>query len=191
MKVIGINGSGRKDGNTALLIKMVFKELEEEGIETEMVQLAGSHLHGCAACYSCFRNRDWKCVLTSDCLNDIIRKMADADGIILGSPVYVSYVTAEMKALMDRATMVSLANDFLFPRKVGAAVVAVRRAGSIHTFDTMNHFFLINQMIIPGSSYWNVGVGRNIGEVEDDQEAHRTMKNLGRNMAWLLKKIED
>ncbi len=189
MKVVAINGSARKDGNTAILIKHVFAELEAEGIETELVQLAGKKIQGCRACYNCFANKDRRCSVKNDVANECIAKMIEADGIILGSPTYFSDVTAEMKALIDRAGFVSRANDFLFKRKVGAAVVAVRRAGATHVFDTINHFFLIGQMIVPGSIYWNIGIGRNIGEVEKDEEGLQTMKHLGENMAWLLQRI--
>ncbi len=189
MKVVAFNGSARKDGNTALLVGHVFRELEAEGIETELVQLAGKRIRGCAACYKCFENKDKRCAVKDDFLNECLAKMPEADGIILASPTYFADVSAEMKALIDRAGLVSMANDRMLARKVGAAVVAVRRAGSIHAFDSMNHFFLIQQMIVPGSIYWNVGIGRNIGEVEADEEGVRTMKVLGRNMAWLLKKL--
>jgi multimeric flavodoxin WrbA len=188
VKVIAFNGSARKDGNTAILIKHVFSELEKEGIKTEMVQLAGQKIHGCIACYKCFKNKDQRCAVTDDIANECIQKMLEADGIILGSPTYFSDVTTEMKALIDRSGFVARANADMFKRKVGAAVVAVRRAGAIHAFDSMNHFFLISQMIIPGSIYWNVGIGREKGEVEKDEEGVRTMKVLGQNMAWLLKK---
>jgi multimeric flavodoxin WrbA len=189
MKVVAFNGSPRKEGNTAKLIGHVFSELEKEGIETEMVQLGGKSVHGCIACMKCFENKDKKCVIDKDIVNDCIAKMAEADGIILASPTYFADLTPEIKALIDRAGMVAIANDNLFKRKGGAAVVAVRRAGSIHAFDSINHFFTISQMIIPGSSYWNMGIGLAEGDVEEDEEGIRTMENLGQNMAWLLKKI--
>jgi multimeric flavodoxin WrbA len=188
MKVVAINGSARKDGNTAILIKAAFKELESEGIETELVQLSGKKLHGCMACGKCFEKKDRHCVIHDD-LNEVLDRVFDADGIILGSPTYFSDVTSEMKALIDRMGFVSMANGQLLKRKVGAGVVAVRRGGAIHTFDTLNHFFMISQMIVPGSTYWNVGIGREIGDVESDDEGIATMTTLGKNMAWLLKKI--
>ena len=189
MKVIAFNGSARKDGNTARLIGHVFKELEREGIETELFQLAGKKIRGCAACYKCMENKDLQCAVKDDILNDCIQKMTGAEGIILGSPTYFTDVSAEMKALIDRAGLVSKANGNIYKRKVGAAVVAVRRAGSIHAFDTLNHFFLITQMIVPGSIYWNMGFGLEKGSVEQDEEGISTMKALGENMAWLLKKL--
>jgi multimeric flavodoxin WrbA len=191
MKVIAFNGSARKDGNTAILIRYVFQELEKEGIETERIQLSGSRIHGCIACMKCFENKDQRCSVTDDNANDCIEKMLGADGIILGSPTYFANVSTEMKALIDRAGMVSRANSDMLARKVGAAVVAVRRAGAIHVFNSINHFFFIGQMIVPGSSYWNLGMGRQKGEVEKDEEGIQTMKDLGRNMAWLLKKLKE
>ena len=191
MKVVAFNGSARKDGNTAILIGHVFRVLETKGIETELIQLAGSRIHGCIACMKCFKNKDQRCSVKDDNANDCIEKMLGADGIILGSPTYFANVSTEMKALIDRAGMVSRANNDMLARKVGAAVVAVRRAGSIHVFNSINHFFFIGQMIVPGSSYWNVAMGREKGEVEKDEEGIQTMKDLGRNMAWLLKKLKD
>jgi multimeric flavodoxin WrbA len=139
----------------------------------------------------CFENKDQRCSVKDDITNDCIGKMLDADGIILGSPTYFANVSTEMKALIDRAGMVSRANGDMLARKVGAAVVAVRRAGAIHVFNSINHFFFIGQMIVPGSSYWNLGMGRQKGEVESDEEGIQTMKVLGINMAWLLKKLEE
>jgi len=189
MKVVGFNGSPRKDSNTAILIKYVFGELKKEGIKTEMVQLSGKEIKGCKACYKCFTNRDSHCAVDNDYLNECIDKMLEADGIILGSPTYFSDVTAEMKALIDRAGLVAKANADMFKRKVGAGVLAVRRGGSTHAFDSINHFFLISQMIVPGSIYWNMGFGLDKGDVEKDDEGIRTMKTLGANMAWLLHRI--
>ncbi len=190
MKVVAFNGSARKDGNTAIMIRQVFGELEQEGIETEMIQFSGQKIQGCIACYKCFENKDQRCSVKTDIVNDCIEKMLQADGIILASPTYFADVSAELKALIDRAGLVAKANKDMFARKVGAAVVAVRRGGSIHAFDSMNHFFLISQMIIPGSCYWNMGFGLEKGEVEKDDEGLQTMQILGRNMAWLLKKIQ-
>ena len=190
MKVIAFNGSARKDGNTAIFINQAFSELEKQDIETEMIQLSGQKIRGCIACYKCFENKDQRCSVKNDIVNDCIEKMLQADGIILASPTYFADVSSELKALIDRAGLVARANDDMFRHKVGAAVVAVRRAGSIHAFDSINHFFLISQMIIPGSSYWNMGFGLEKGDAKKDEEGLETMAALGRNMAWLLKKIK-
>lgn len=189
MKVVAFNGSARKQGNTAVLIGIVLEELKNEGIETELIELAGKDMHGCIACYGCFGNQDKRCAVDNDFVNTCIEKIVEADGVIIGSPTYFSDVTAEIKALIDRAGLVAKANGDMYARKVGAGVVAVRRGGSIHAFDTINHFFTISQMIIPGSNYWNMGIGLEKGDVENDEEGKQTMIVLGQNMAWLLKKI--
>ena len=189
MKVVGFNGSPRKKGNTQILLTKVFAELEQEGIETELIQLGGKKIKGCSSCYKCFQNLDKRCSMDNDVLNGYLEKMLEADGILLGSPVYFSNMTAELKALIDRAGLVGTANGGLFKHKVGAAVVAARRAGAVTTFDAINHFFLYGQMFVPGSSYWNVVIGLNPGDVEGDAEGMGILKNLGVNMAYLMKKI--
>jgi multimeric flavodoxin WrbA len=191
VKVIAISGSSRKDGNTAILLKTALDEVERGGIEGELIQLAKNPLIGCTACNQCREKKDQKCAIDNDNFNDYFSKMVAADGILLGSPVYFSNVTATMKGLIERCGRVARANGNLLKRKVGAAVVAVRRAGSIHTFDTINHLFQHAQMIIPGSTYWNMGLGGASGEVESDAEGLQTMQNLGKNMVWLLKKIHN
>ena len=190
MKVVAFNGSARKDGNTAILLKRVLKVLEAEGFETELLQLAGEQIRGCTACRTCFETKNQRCIIEGDKVNAYIQKMVEADGVILGSPTYFSMMSPEMKALIDRAGFVTRATPDMLKHKVGAAVVAVRRAGGMPTFDAINHFFLINQMIIPGSSYWNIGIGNKKGDVEADEEGMKTMDDLGTNMAWLIKKIK-
>jgi multimeric flavodoxin WrbA len=189
LKVVAFNGSARKDGNTAILLRRVLEVLENEGIETELIQLAGEQIQGCTACGTCRKVQNKQCKIVNDKVNIYIEKMIAADGIILGSPTYFSMMTSEMKALIDRAGFVGRANGDLYKRKIGAAVVAVRRAGAIPTFDAINHFFLISQMIVPGSSYWNIGIGLGKGDVEKDEEGLKTMDDLGKNMAWLIKKL--
>jgi multimeric flavodoxin WrbA len=189
MKVVAFNGSGRKDGNTAILLRYVLAELEKEGLETELVQLAGKNIHGCLGCRECASRKDGFCAQKDDDGNQLIETMIAADGILLGSPTYVADVSSQIKALIDRACMVTKANGGALRHKVGAGVIAVRRAGAMHAFDSLNHFFLISEMIVPGSSYWNIGIGREKGDVERDAEGIETMRALGRNMAWLLKKL--
>jgi multimeric flavodoxin WrbA len=188
MKVVAFNGSPRREGNTSLSIKTVFSELEKEGIETELIQLGSSNIRGCRACFKCFENKNMRCVQDDD-LNVFVEKMRGSEGIIIGSPTYFSNVSTEVKALIDRAGLVARANDNLFKRKVGAAVVVARRAGATHVYSSINFFFGIGHMIIPGSSYWNIGFGRNPGEVLKDEEGMATFRDLGQNMAWLLKKL--
>jgi len=189
MKVLGINGSPRKNGNTSLLIKAIFDELEKRGIETELIHIAGSPISGCRACMMCFKNKNRRCAIDNDIINDCIEKMAASDGILLGSPTYYTDVTAEMKALIDRAGMVARANGDLFKYKVGGAVIAVRRGGATHAFDSINHFLHYSQMFLVGANYWNMVYGFKIGDVENDKEGMLNMKVLGENMAYLLKKL--
>ncbi len=189
MKAIAFNGSARKDGNTAILIKTVFTELEKEGIETELIQLAGTHIHGCIACGQCMKLKNKRCAVTTDPVNEYIAKMDAAQAIIIGSPVYFGNVTTETKALIDRSGYVARANDFMFARKIGAPVIAVRRGGETAVFDAINRYFFLEQMIVAGSSYWNFAFGRAPGDVERDSEGMETMHILGQNIAWLLKKL--
>jgi multimeric flavodoxin WrbA len=189
MKVVALNGSARKDGNTAIIINVVFDELKKEGIETELIQLAGNPIAGCIACYKCFKNKNRRCSVEKDMLNEVIEKMLQADGIVLGSPTYFSDVSSGMRAFIERCGFVARANDYMFKYKVGAGVVAVRRAGAIPAFNSIMLFLHYMQMMIPGSSYWNIAIGRDPGEVLKDEEGIQTMKTLGQNMAWLLKKV--
>jgi len=189
LRVVAFNGSPRPSGNTARLLAMVREELEKEGIGTELVQLGSEPLAGCTDCRGCRRARNGRCAREGDRLNEYLDRMRRAQGILLGSPTYVADMSANMKALVERCTIVSRSNDHLLARKVGAAVIAVRRAGATSVLASLNHFFLVNQMIVPGSSYWNLAIGREPGEVEADAEGVQTMSTLGRNMAWLLKKL--
>ncbi len=189
MKVVAINGSARAGGNTRILIDRVCAELGKEGIDSEAIELAGKTIRGCRACRKCSSRKDERCSMGDDDLNEILPHIYSADGLILGSPTYFADISPEMKALIDRSGMVNRSNDHLLKRRPGAAVVAVRRAGAMHAFDSINHYFTINQMIIVGSTYWNIGIGRDKGDVEADEEGLQTMADLGRNMAWLLKKL--
>ncbi len=190
MKAVAFCGSARKNGNTALLLNTVLEPLKALGVETELVELAGRDISGCKACMGCFKEKNHRCVFDNDIVNECIEKMIAADVILLGSPTYFANVSSEMKALIDRSGMVSRANGNMLKRKLGAGIVAVRRAGAIHAFDSLNHFFLIGEMIVVGSSYWNIGIGREKGEVAGDEEGMGGMKDLGENIGWLLKKLE-
>jgi len=189
MKVIGINCSPRKKGNTEILIREVFKSLEENRIKTEFFQLGGKKVNGCIACMKCREAKDGQCHQDNEILNRCIKKMVEADSIIIGSPTYFSDLSTEAKALIDVAGYSLRGAGNPLKKKLGAAVVSVRRTGAMHAFDSINHFFLINEMIIPGSSYWNIGIAREKGEVADDEEGMKTMRVLGENMAWLLKRL--
>lgn len=193
MKVVAFNGSPRKNGNTSILIRTVFEVLEKEGIETELVNLAGKDIKGCIACYKCFEQKEneYKCLSIDDIINECIEKMIKADGIILGSPTYFSNVTTEMKAFIDRAGMVAYANPGLLRHKVGASVSVATVSGTTQALMMMDSFFLCLEMFIVGSSYFNMALGNEKGDVEKDERGLGTMKVLGRNMAFLLKKLKD
>lgn len=189
MKVVAFNGSSRKEGNTFILLNTVLDELKKEDVQTEIVSLSGETLSGCKACYKCFQNKNKLCASIGDIINECIEKILYSDAILLGSPTYFSDVSANMKAFIERCGMVSRANGDIFRRKLGASVVAVRRAGATSVFSSMNYFFLIGQMIVVGSNYWNIGIGKDPGDVKNDLEGMQTMKTLGQNILWLLKKI--
>ena len=187
MKVLAINSSARKDGNTAILLGRVLKELRKEGIETELIQLAGQIIEPCKACWAC--GDQGNCVHRKDSFREIFDKMKEADGILLGSPVYSANISANMQALLERAAVVGDMNPGLLTHKAGAAVTAVRRGGALNAVDAMNHFFLNHEMIVVGSTYWNMAYGQLPGDVEKDAEGLSNMANLGKNMAWLLKAL--
>ena len=189
LKVIGINGSARKDGNTAILIKTVFEELEKEGIETELVQLCDKEIKGCMGCFGCGQKK--QCIIKNDFFNECFNKMANADGIILGSPVYSADISSKMKAFIERAGVIVATNPGMLKHKVGASVVAVRRGGGMTAVDTLNHFLLNKEVLLVGSTYWNMVYGKDIGDVIHDEEGMKNMRHLGENMAWLIKKLDN
>lgn len=190
MYAIAINGSPRKGGNTELLLKEVLSELHTAGWETELVKIGGTAIRGCVACNKCFENKDNKCSVKKDKFNDFYAKMLKADAMILGSPTYFAAVSADLKALIERAGFVAYANGHAFSGKIGAAVVAVRRGGATHVYDSINHMFQMSRMILPGSTYWNIGYGLNKEEVLDDDEGMANMRHLGQSIAWLGKAIK-
>ncbi len=190
MKVIGFNGSSREKGNTACSMNVVFEQLEKAGIETEMVLVGKEKIQGCVACHGCVKKQNQACTVTDDPVNEWIRKMKDADGILLGSPVHFSGVAGTMKSFLDRAFFVSSVNGGLFRHKVGAAVAAVRRSGGISTVETLNHYINYSEMIMPSSNYWNVAHGLAPGEMAQDGEGKQIMEVLGKNMAWIMKLID-
>ena len=186
MKALAINGSPRKGGNTEILLRKVLEPLAAAGHKTDFMQVGGTRIRGCTACGACGRLKNKRCVIEDDIFNLAFAKMLDADAIVIGSPVYFADVTAETKALIDRAGRVARTNGGLLGRKIGAAAVAARRGGAIHAVDAINHLFLANQMVVPGSTYWNFGLGRDPGDVLADEEGLANMKDLGEQIAWLL-----
>lgn len=190
MKAVAINGSPRKGGNTETLLREVLRPLEAAGWETSYIQVGGAKIKGCMACFKCFERRDRQCAVKNDVFNDCMAEMLAADAIILGSPTYFTDVSAELKALIDRSGLVAIANGTAFAGKIGAAVVAVRRGGGTHVYDTINHMYLMSGMIVPGSSYWNLGFGLNPGEAAGDAEGMRNMNHLGQTIDWLGRTIK-
>ena len=190
MYAIAVNGSPRAGGNTEILLKETLRQLDENGWETELAKVGGTAIRGCLACYKCFENKDNECIIKTDGFNEIFAKLLTADAMILGSPTYFAAVSADLKALLEKAGLVAIANDHAFTGKIGAAVVAVRRGGATHAFDSINHMFQMSRMIIPGSTYWNMGIGRNKEEVREDEEGMANMRHLGKVIDWLGRSIE-
>jgi multimeric flavodoxin WrbA len=190
MKVVAFNGSPNKEGNTYHLIRRTLEAIEKVGIKTEIIQIGGTNVHPCLgmACLKCLENKDLKCVQDNDMVNECITKMREADAIIIGTPTYFAGVTPEIKAFMDRAFLVGMANDNMFRQKLGAGIAAERRSGAVCAVDTINHYFGISGMFTAGSRYWNNAKGFKSGEVERDEEGIDTMKQLGENIAWFIKK---
>ena len=190
MYAIAVNGSPRTGGNTEILLQETLNQLDDSNWETELVKVGGTAIRGCLACYKCFENKDNECIIKTDGFNEIFAKLLNADAMILGSPTYFAAVSADLKALLERAGLVAIANDHAFTGKIGAAVVAVRRGGATHAFDSINHMFQMSRMIIPGSTYWNMGIGRNKEEVREDEEGMANMRHLGKVIDWLGQSIK-
>lgn len=189
MKVVAINGSPRKGGNTEIMLNAVLEPLNQAGIETKIIQVGGQNIHGCRGCWACQKLLNRKCAFNDDILNDILEDLVSADAIIFGTPSYFANMTPELKALIDRAGVIALANGKLFKHKVGAAVIAERRGGGSFIQASIHEMMLMSEMIIPGSTYWNFGFGRDKGEVNEDAEAMANMKNLGENILMLIQKL--
>jgi len=185
-KVIGIVGSPRQVGNTRYLVNEALEVLKKEGIDVELILLSEKRVAPCEACGAC--GELLNCRIEDD-FQEIYPKMVEADGIIVGSPVYFGSATPQIMALLDRAGYVGMKTR-AFDHKAGAAIAVARRAGVNFTFAQLNYFFFINGMIVPGSTYWNVGYGLGPEEVKEDEEAIRTVQNMAKNMAWLIKKIK-
>lgn len=190
MYAIAVNGSPREGGNTEVLLKEALRPLAENGWETELVKVGGTAIRGCTACYKCFENKNNKCIIGNDGFNEIHAKLLKADAMILGSPTYFAAVSADLKALLERAGLVAIANDNAFSGKIGAAVVAVRRGGATHVFDSINHMYQMSRMIVPGSTYWNMGIGLDKEDVKNDDEGIANMHHLGKVIDWLGRTIE-
>ncbi|MBR0575158.1 flavodoxin family protein [Proteiniclasticum sp. BAD-10] len=191
MKVIAFNGSPKKEGNTAQALKVVLAEMEKAGIETEIIHVGAKELRQCTACGMCARNKNEECILNQDDVNLWIQKMKEADGILLGSPVHYSGISASMKAFLDRAFYVASNNAGLFRHKVGASLAVVRRSGGVPAFDALNRYIQYSEMIMPSSNYWNVIHGTRPGDIHSDEEGLQILRVLGKNMTWLLQVLEE
>ncbi len=195
MKVVAFNGSPRKNGNTSIAINIIFEKLQSEGIDTEMIQVGGMDIRGCKACFKCRQKKDGFCYGyendKDDILNDCVKKIYEAEGLIIGSPVYFGSVTPETKALIDRVGFISRSAEqgSMLKRKVGAGIAVVRRQGAGAVLSQINNLFALSEVIVPYSSYWNMAICREKGEILNDEEGVSTFKKLGENMAWLLKKL--
>ncbi|MCT4584640.1 flavodoxin family protein [Peptostreptococcaceae bacterium AGR-M142] len=191
MKVVAFNGSPKKEGNTYHALNLVSKELEKQGVEVEFIHVGNKKIRGCTGCGQCVKQMNKECVIKDDDVNEWIKKMDEADGILLGSPVYYSAIAGTMKSFLDRAFFVAGVNGSMLRHKVGAAVVAVRRSGGLPTFNQLNNYLNYSEMILPTSNYWNVIHGMMPGEALKDDEGVQIMRVLGKNMAWTLKLVEN
>ncbi len=191
MRVLAFNGSPRKNGNTEIMLRAALAPAAAAGMETELIQVGGTDIKHCRACYWCAKNKNRRCVNDKDSVNRWVEQIVEADAIILGSPTYFADMTADMKAFVDRVGFVARANGNLFARKIGAAVVTERRGGAVHVLDSINHLFLMSRMVVPGSTYWNFGIGRDPGEVSNDKEALDNMQDLGEAIVWLANALRN
>ncbi len=189
MKVLGISGSPRPGGNTDILVKLALEVVAQEGIDTEFLSLADRPVKPCMACRGCVTADGFRCVQEDPAFDGIIERFMAADGFLVGSPVYFGSATPQTMALLDRVGYVARMKENFLRRKVGAAIVVARRAGQNFTFAQLNYFFLINEMIVPGSRYWNVAFGLEKGDVLNDAEGLATVRTLAANVAWLMKKV--
>ncbi len=185
MRVIAINGSPKPRGNTYIALMTVCDELNKQGIETEIIHVGNMEIKGCIGCGRC---KDHQCIFSGDELRSIFDRIHEADGLLLGSPVYYSGIAGTLKCFLDRLFYSARGSLRL---KVGASVVAVRRSGGVATFDQLNHYFLISEMLLAPSYYWNVIHGTAPGEVTQDGEGMSILRNLANNMAWMLKMKEN
>ena len=184
MKIIGIVASPRKGGNTETLVSIALEEVQKEGVETELISLAGKDIKPCDACGAC--RTTGKCTVQDD-FEGIYKKMLDAEGFILATPVYFGAATPQMAALISRCYV--RGSNRPFENKVGGPIVVARRAGQNFTYAQLMFFYMISGMIVPGSTYWNIAFAREKGEATQDEEGVRTIRNFGKKLGWLAKKV--
>jgi multimeric flavodoxin WrbA len=188
MHAVAICGSPRKNGNTETLLRRCLDGLAAKGITGDLISLRDKTIKGCRACAICSRNRDKQCNTKDDDFHPIFAEMQKADILVVGSPVYFGSATPEMMALLDRAGYVSRANGHLFSRKLGGPIAVARRAGHNFTYAQLMFWFTINDLIVPGSTYWNVGLAALPGKITEDEECLRTIDRFAENLAWLAEK---
>ncbi len=190
-KILAVCGSPRENGNTQMLLERICNRLKEKGMETELILLVKNTVKPCTACEICKQKKDGTCSIKDDDFHPIFKKMIEADALIVGSPVYFGSATSQTTALLHRAGYVSRANGNFFEGKIGGAVVVARRAGQNFTYAQLNYFFTINDMIVPGSTYWNIAFGRKKGDVMGDEEGLKTVDRFADNVAGLLEKLRE
>ena len=187
MKIVAINGSPRKKGNTAFALDLLCREFRNAGFDAEIIHVGNKQIHGCIACNKCIENKNEQCIIHTDEVNEWLRILKDADAILLGSPVYFAGIAGSMKCFLDRAFYVASANGGWFDGKVGASVVSLRRGGASAAFDGLNHYLLMSNMIVPASSYWNMVHGFQPGKAVSDGEGLQILENLAQNIIWILR----
>ncbi len=187
MKILALNGSPKKNGNTHAVLELIEKEALSQDVEIEIINIGDKNIHGCIACEYCKRSEEKKCVFKEDILNEVVEKMADADGIIIGSPVYYAGINGTLKSFLDRAFY---SNSQRFKYKVGFGFTVSRRSGEVAAFNQINNYFNLAEMIIPPSQYWNVIHGLTPNEVLQDGEGIQTILKSTKSMIWLLKNLE-
>ncbi len=181
MKVLMLNGSPNETGNTYNALLEIGRQLEKEGIDYEIFQIGGKPVRDCIGCGQC---SEQGCVFNDDAVNEFVCKAKEADGFVFGTPVYYAHPSGRILSFLDRAFY---SGSRYFAHKPGASVAVARRAGTTASFDVLNKYFGISQMPVAGSTYWNIAHGRTPGEVTQDEEGMQTMRNLARNMAWMIK----
>jgi len=190
MKVILINGSSHEKGNTAFALDKAEAVLADQGIGAERINIGREALHGCIGCGVCAKQQNRQCRFTDDPVNGWLKHMLDADGMIIGTPVYYAGMNGALKSFLDRAFFVAAANGGLFRHKVGMALAAVRRAGALPAFDQINKYFTISEMFVASGNYWNMVYGMLPGEAAGDAEGVQCVELSAANMAWMLKLME-
>ena len=190
MIIVAINGSSKPTGNTSIALSAVTDVLESQGIETQRINIGAKAIHGCVGCRTCPKKQNRQCRFEDHPVNEWRPSLFEADGLLIGSPVYYAGINGALKCLLDRAFFIAAFSGGLFRHKVGAAVCAVRRAGFVPAVDQINKYFMMSEMFIPSGNYWNGAYGMAPGEAAKDVEGIQNLRVLGGNMAWLMKQLD-